>query len=103
MWIGLYTSNLIPLISLVGKSETTARWMRRFVLHHPDYKQDSVVSDRINYDLMQACIDRSKCCMSATKTNLTIPEALIKSENYLNKKNPFTYTNTMREDMVNGE
>lgn len=103
MWIGLYTSNLIPLISLVGKSETTARWMRRFVLHHPDYKQDSVVSDRINYDLMKACIDRSKCCMSATKTNLTIPEALIKSENYLNKKNPFTYTNTMREDMVNGE
>lgn len=98
-------SNYLNLIShrASGKSETTARWMRTFVLHHQDYKQDSVVSDRINYDLMQACIDRSKCCMSATKTNLTIPEALIKSENYLNKKNPFTYTNTMREDMVNGE
>lgn len=98
-------SNYLNLIShrASGKSETTARWMRTFVLHHPDYKHDSVVSDRISYDLMQLCIDRSKCCMSATKTNLTIPEALIKSENYLNKKNPYTYTNTMREDLVNGE
>lgn len=77
--------------------------MRSFVMHHLDYKQDSVVSDQINYDLMKACVDRSQCCMSTTKTNLTIPEALIKSENYLNKKNPYTYTNTMREELVNGE
>jgi galactokinase len=76
--------------------------MRNFVLHHPDYKQDSVVSESINHDLMLACIDRSKCCMSTTKTNLTIPEALIKSESYLNKKNPHTYTNTLRGDVMNG-
>ena len=35
-----------------GKLMTPAAWMRKFVLTHPKYKQDSVVSDEINYDLM---------------------------------------------------
>lgn len=30
---------------------TTAGWIRKFVNNHPDYKQDSVVSDKIAYDL----------------------------------------------------
>ncbi len=30
---------------------TTASWTRRFVSSHPDYKQDSVVSEKITYDL----------------------------------------------------
>ena len=34
---------------------TTARWMREFVVTHPDYQQDSVVSDLICYDLMSTC------------------------------------------------
>ena len=34
---------------------TTARWMREFVQKHPDYKKDSVVSERICYDLMSTC------------------------------------------------
>ena len=33
---------------------TTARWMREFIQNHPDYKQDSCVSELINYDLMHA-------------------------------------------------
>ncbi|KAI1289280.1 Glutamate--cysteine ligase catalytic subunit [Halotydeus destructor] len=35
-----------------GKVLTSAQRVRQFVLDHPDYKGDSVVSDRINYDLM---------------------------------------------------
>ena len=34
-----------------GRYETTAQWIRNFVRSHPDYKQDSVVSELINYDL----------------------------------------------------
>lgn len=29
--------------------------MRDFVTSHPDYKKDSVVSEKINYDLLYAC------------------------------------------------
>ncbi|XP_068152614.1 glutamate--cysteine ligase isoform X2 [Drosophila tropicalis] len=36
-----------------GELITTATWMREQVLNHPDYKQDSVVSDQINYDLLK--------------------------------------------------
>ncbi|KAH8287586.1 hypothetical protein KR054_010436 [Drosophila jambulina] len=36
-----------------GELITTATWMREQVLNHPDYKQDSVVSERINYDLLK--------------------------------------------------
>lgn len=35
-----------------GTLMTTASWMRKFVTSHPDYKEDSRVSDEINYDLM---------------------------------------------------
>ena len=38
-----------------GELLTPAQWMRRFVRTHPDYKADSVVSERIAADLMQAC------------------------------------------------
>ncbi|KAI8035171.1 glutamate--cysteine ligase [Drosophila gunungcola] len=36
-----------------GELITTATWMREQVLSHPDYKQDSVVSEGINYDLLK--------------------------------------------------
>lgn len=38
-----------------GELLTPATWMRNFVRSHPAYKQDSVVSDEIAYDLLTAC------------------------------------------------
>lgn len=35
-----------------GEILTGATYLRRFVTTHPDYKQDSVLSDRISYDLI---------------------------------------------------
>ncbi|KAI0036964.1 glutamate-cysteine ligase catalytic subunit [Vararia minispora EC-137] len=37
-----------------GSLSTTAAWMRNFVISHPAYMRDSVVSQEINYDLMRA-------------------------------------------------
>ncbi|CAH1118764.1 unnamed protein product [Phaedon cochleariae] len=36
-----------------GKIMTVATWMRKFVREHPEYKQDSVVTERICYDLLK--------------------------------------------------
>lgn len=48
-----------------GDLMTPATWMRKFVQEHPKYKQDSIVSDEIAYDLMIACDEigcgRRKC------------------------------------------
>ncbi|KAM4772254.1 glutamate--cysteine ligase catalytic subunit [Rhinophrynus dorsalis] len=38
-----------------GELMTVARWMREFVSTHPDYKHDSVITDKINYDLLVKC------------------------------------------------
>mmetsp|Transcript_44683 Transcript_44683/g.49862 ORF Transcript_44683/g.49862 Transcript_44683/m.49862 type:complete len:959 (+) Transcript_44683:104-2980(+) len=38
-----------------GELITTATWVRNFVRRHPDYKNDSHVTDKIAYDLMVAC------------------------------------------------
>ncbi|EDO46274.1 predicted protein, partial [Nematostella vectensis] len=50
-------SQYLKLISRRASGElmTTARWMREFIQSHPDYKHDSVVSERINYDLLNTC------------------------------------------------
>jgi glutamate--cysteine ligase catalytic subunit len=40
-----------------GKLQTTAAYLRNFVLNHPKYKHDSVVSEEINYDLLKLCRD----------------------------------------------
>lgn len=37
-----------------GTLWTAAKWLRHFIREHPEYKKDSVVSDRINYDLVKA-------------------------------------------------
>lgn len=39
-----------------GKIPTTARFLRNFVLSHPDYQQDSKISEKINYDIVQLSI-----------------------------------------------
>jgi len=38
-----------------GELMTAAAWMRDFVRKHPEYKGDSVVTQGIAFDLMQAC------------------------------------------------
>ena len=35
-----------------GRLNTTAQWIRDFVRQHDHYRHDSVVNDRINYDLL---------------------------------------------------
>lgn len=43
-----------------GELVTGAKFMRSFVLNHPNYKQDSIVSPSIAYDLMETCIKIGK-------------------------------------------
>nr|KAF6362862.1 glutamate-cysteine ligase catalytic subunit [Pipistrellus kuhlii] len=38
-----------------GELMTIAKWMREFIANHPDYKQDSVITDQINYSLILKC------------------------------------------------
>merc|ERR1719341_1328443 len=38
-----------------GKAKTAASWIREFVMSHPEYKQDSRVTDGITYDLLLRC------------------------------------------------
>ncbi|XP_034622222.1 glutamate--cysteine ligase catalytic subunit isoform X3 [Trachemys scripta elegans] len=38
-----------------GELMTVARWMREFIANHPDYKQDSVITDEMNYSLIRKC------------------------------------------------
>ncbi|KAM7348926.1 glutamate--cysteine ligase isoform 2-T12 [Cochliomyia hominivorax] len=40
-----------------GELVTTATWMREQVLNHPEYKKDSIVTDRINYDMLKKIQD----------------------------------------------
>ncbi len=43
-----------------GEIKTGATLIREFVLSHPEYKHDSIVSNRIAYDLVEAIIDYSR-------------------------------------------
>jgi len=38
-----------------GKLPTIATWMREFVQKHPDYKQDSIITEKIGSDLVKHC------------------------------------------------
>lgn len=40
-----------------GKMKTTAKWIREFVRKHPEYKHDSVVTEKITYDLLKKISD----------------------------------------------
>uniref|UniRef100_A0A6M2DFZ2 Glutamate--cysteine ligase n=1 Tax=Xenopsylla cheopis TaxID=163159 RepID=A0A6M2DFZ2_XENCH len=70
-----------------GELLTTASWIRQEVLNHPEYKQDSIVSERINYDLLKRAYDIQNGGASCpellgrgvkSKTKENIPEALEK-------------------------
>lgn len=71
-----------------GELMTAARWIRNFITTHEDYKQDSVVSDSINYDLLIAMDEiqnGSRDCPALldhppTKTKATIPAAIQNAE-----------------------
>ncbi|XP_072935895.1 glutamate--cysteine ligase isoform X2 [Epargyreus clarus] len=70
-----------------GDIATMAAWMRAFVTAHPDYKQDSVVSEKINYDLLKRAYEVQTGAVAApgllggstvSKTNEDIPKAFSK-------------------------
>lgn len=42
-----------------GKQDTNARWIRRLVSDHPDYRHDSVVPESVVYDIIARCVDKS--------------------------------------------
>ncbi|KAG8198502.1 hypothetical protein JTE90_017368 [Oedothorax gibbosus] len=49
----------LKLIQLRAKGDlmTASRWIRSFISKHPDYNSDSIVNEKVNYDLL-ATIDR---------------------------------------------
>ncbi|XP_075982985.1 glutamate--cysteine ligase [Anticarsia gemmatalis] len=70
-----------------GEISTMATWMRNFVTTHPQYKKDSVVSEKINYDLLKTACDIQMGKIAAptllggstvSKTNEDIPKAFSK-------------------------
>jgi glutamate--cysteine ligase catalytic subunit len=48
--------NYLNLVSRRASGElvTSATWIRKFIRGHPSYKFDSVITDEINYDLVEA-------------------------------------------------
>ncbi|KAL4715235.1 hypothetical protein ACJJTC_007817 [Scirpophaga incertulas] len=70
-----------------GDISTMASWMRDFITKHPDYKKDSIVTEKINYDLLKTAHAIQSGNMPAatllggnvvSKTNEDIPKALSK-------------------------
>lgn len=43
-----------------GEVQTGAHYIREFVLNHPEYKKDSIVSPKIAYDLMSNIINMNQ-------------------------------------------
>lgn len=73
--------------------------MRDFVSAHPDYDHDSVVTEKINYDLLWKFAQISNgeievpdlIPVNKTKTTDNIPAAVSKANAYLNHKNPHSF------------
>ncbi|XP_004924668.1 glutamate--cysteine ligase catalytic subunit [Bombyx mori] len=70
-----------------GDIVTTASWLRAFVTNHPHYKKDSVVTEKINYDLLKTAHGIQDGSIPAptllgggnvSKTNEDIPKAFTK-------------------------
>ncbi|XP_041360661.1 glutamate--cysteine ligase catalytic subunit-like isoform X2 [Gigantopelta aegis] len=77
-----------------GELMTTASWMRQFIEKHPSYKHDSVVSERISYDLLTKCDEVSHGKISEpgllflpVHKSGNVPNAVIKTHQYLDSKN----------------
>lgn len=75
-----------------GSLKTMARWIRDFVTTHGDYAGDSVVSEKICYDLVNTCAkvtsgqhDEPALVFSyKTRTTTALPSALQRNEQRLN-------------------
>ncbi|ODN74166.1 hypothetical protein L202_07618 [Cryptococcus amylolentus CBS 6039] len=50
---------------MLGDLITPASWMRNFVTLHPAYKQNSVIGDEVNYDLVKAIDELERGVRSA--------------------------------------
>ncbi|CAD7093323.1 unnamed protein product [Hermetia illucens] len=69
-----------------GEILTMASWIRKEVVNHPEYKKDSIVTERINYDLLKKIkdIEEGAPCpellgsANKTKTQDNIPSAIVK-------------------------
>ncbi|XP_026763971.2 glutamate--cysteine ligase catalytic subunit [Galleria mellonella] len=70
-----------------GEISTMATWMRNFVTSHPQYNKDSVVTEKINYDLLKTAHGIQTGTIPAptllgtsniSKTNEDIPKAFSK-------------------------
>merc|ERR1712106_17125 len=81
-------NNIIPISArAAGTAVTTATWIRNVITSHSEYKQDSVVSDGIQYDLIitasEISMGKRECTemismIPKTKTSEDIPKALKK-------------------------
>lgn len=73
-----------------GELLTTAAWLRKEVTNHPEYKKDSKITQRINYDLLKkvhdiesnklSCPELLGPCITS-KTTESVPTAVAKAEN----------------------
>lgn len=70
-----------------GELLTTAAWLRNEIVTHPEYKQDSVVTEKINFDLLKKARDIQEGLVPCppllgkhtnSKTTETIPPAIQK-------------------------
>ena len=55
-----------------GRLRTNARFMRDYVCNHPDYKHDSIVTEKIQYDLL-VMLDRVQKNEKKIRENLKTP------------------------------
>ncbi|XP_071442481.1 glutamate--cysteine ligase catalytic subunit isoform X1 [Hetaerina americana] len=72
-----------------GELQTTAQWLRKYVTTHPDYRKDSVISEKINYDLLKTidsiqngiipCPDLLGAPL-ISKTQDSVPQTISKAE-----------------------
>lgn len=72
-----------------GELMTTAAWIRKEVVNHPEYKKDSVVNEAINYDILKSAYEIQKGVKSCpellgfcttSRTTETIPAAIANAE-----------------------
>lgn len=72
-----------------GELMTTAAWIRKEVVNHPEYKKDSVVNETMTYDIIKSAYEIQKgvrsCpellgCCTTSKTTETIPAAIAIAE-----------------------
>jgi len=75
----------------VGQLKTTARWIRDFIMEHPLYDHDSVVSEPLCYDLVNACAEITSGIRDEptlvfdhkTRTAANLPAAMQRNDQHL--------------------